>query len=395
MRNILIYRTDLLPASETFIAAQAGALRRYSPWFAGLRCDPRSLPLDPTRVRTLTDKDHLRDKLLRRAYLHHGFAHRFHRSLRALRPMLIHAHFAVDACVALALKQQLRVPLIVTLHGYDVTRSDEALSRTTLGRVHLSRKQTLMHDAALFICVSENIRLRALERGYPPEKLVVMRVGIELPQPMYGDPLQNLTPTGGARNSQPIVLFVGRMVEKKGCIHLLRAMERVQASLPAAELVLLGDGPLREGLEREAHARLRNTAFVGMQPPCEVRRWMQQARVLAAPSIVAGDGDSEGLPTVLCEAQAMGLPIVSFLGPGVNEAVAANETALLVGPGDEQALGEAILRLLIDLPLHDSFAAAGRRRAADLFDIRRQTALLEEHYDEVVCQSEWARDTAL
>ncbi len=91
----------------------------------------------------------------------------------------------------------------------------------------------------------------------------------------------------------------------------------------------------------------------------------------------------------------MGLPIVSFSGPGVNEAVAANETALLVGPGDEQALGEAILRLLIDLPLHDSFAAAGRRRAADLFDIRRQTALLEEHYDEVVCQSKWARDTAL
>jgi glycosyltransferase involved in cell wall biosynthesis len=237
-----------------------------------------------------------------------------------------------------------------------------------------------LHKTSLFVCVSEHIRQRALDRGFPPEKLAVLRIGIELPR---------IDSTG---EREQIVLFVGRMVEKKGCIHLLRAMEMVEARMPAARLVLLGDGPLRQELEREAKARLRNAIFLGMRPHREVHRWMQRAQVLAAPSIVARNGDSEGLPTVLCEAQALGLPIVSFRGPGVDEAVVADKTALVAPQGDEQALGEAILRLLSDRTLQKNLAAAGQRRAAEHFDIHRQTALLEEKYDEIVSQFAWFRN---
>jgi glycosyltransferase involved in cell wall biosynthesis len=121
-----------------------------------------------------------------------------------------------------------------------------------------------------------------------------------------------------------------------------------------------------------------------MQPQPEVREWMRKAQILAAPSIVARSGDAEGLPTVLCEAQAIGLPVVSFIGPGVNEAVVADETALLVRPTDEHALGEAILRLLGNDEMRARFGEAGQKRAAECFDIRTQTALLEDKYDEVL-----------
>jgi glycosyltransferase involved in cell wall biosynthesis len=83
---------------------------------------------------------------------------------------------------------------------------------------------------------------------------------------------------------------------------------------------------------------------------------------------------------------------VSFRGPGVDEAVLADKTALLAPQGDDQALGEAILRLLSDRTLQKNLAAAGQRRAAELFDIHRQTALLEEKYDEILSQFAWSRN---
>jgi glycosyltransferase involved in cell wall biosynthesis len=376
MRRVLIYRNDLLPASETFIANQAAALTRYSPWFAGLRRIADGLPLDLNHVCSLTTESHLKDKLLRRAYLYSGLAPGFHRRLYTLHPSLIHAHFAVDACAALPVQQSLRVPLVITLHGYDVMRSDQALAQTLEGRVYLSRRAVMLRQAALFICVSEHVRRHAVDRGFPAEKLIVLRIGVEVPGGDIG--------SASYQEPEPIVLFVGRMVEKKGCIYLLRAMERVMANRPGVRLILLGDGPLRSELELEAKACLPCATFLGMQPPCEVRRWMQRARVLAAPSIVASDGDAEGLPTVLCEAQAIGLPVVAFHGSGIDEAVVGNETALLVAPKNEQAMSDAILLLLRDCTLHSRFAVAGRKRAAEHFDIRRQTALLEDQYDKVL-----------
>jgi len=378
MTNVLIYRTELLAASETFIAAQTAALKRYSPWFAGLKLEPRGLALDPGRVVALTSENRLKDKLIRRAYLRSGVAPEFHRGLRNLQPALIHAHFAPDGAGALTLLPHLNIPLIVTLHGYDVSADDETLSKSPHGRAYLRRRTALLRETSLFVCVSEHVRRQALQRGFPEEKLTVLRIGIELPE------------IDNSQEREQIVLFVGRLVEKKGCIHLLRAMERVEAKMPSSRLFLLGDGPLREELEREAKSRLKNASFLGMRPLGEVRQWMRRAQVLAAPSIVARNGDSEGLPTVLCEAQALGLPVASFRGPGVDEAVVPGVTALLVSQGNEQALGETILRLLADQPLRTSLGAAGQRRAAEFFDIRRQTAILEEKYDEIRDRFAWS-----
>jgi len=365
MKRILIWRNELLPASETFIAAQAGAMRRYAPHFAGLKHLPHGIGLDPSRRILLTENGSLAGKLHRRLYLRTGFAPRLHRSLESIHPVLIHAHFAPDGCAALPIQKRLDIPLIVTLHGYDVTRSDSNSNFTC---------RELRHRAALFICVSEHIRQSALRRGFPAHKLWTHPIGVDL----------HLFTPSASPDPEPLVLFTGRLVEKKGCTHLIRAMSLVQAKLPSVRLVVIGDGPLRTPLENQARRQIPNATFLGSQPSAEVRGWMRRAHLLAFPSIVARNGDTEGLPIVLCEAQAIGLPIAAFRGPGVDEAVIDGHTALLTDPPEEDALATAILRLLEDPQLHARFAAAGRLRAEQHFDLSRQTALLEDKYDEVL-----------
>jgi len=158
----------------------------------------------------------------------------------------------------------------------------------------------------------------------------------------------------------------------------------VQQRLPEATLVIVGDGHLRPRLEAEARSRLRHCTFTGVQPHSEVRRWMERAAVLVMPSVQVASGDSEGLGMVMCEAQALGLPGIGFRGTGVEEALAEGESGLLVESRDEAALAEAIVRVLTDPKLRESLAIAGRRHAETSFDLRRQTAILEDKYREVL-----------
>lgn len=374
--TVVVYRSELLPPSETFVAAQAHALRRFSPCFAGLRAVPFGLPVDSCESVLLTRTDSVADKLRRRFFLTTGVAPRFLRALQRFHPALIHAHFALDGAAALPLQKQLRVPLLVTLHGYDATMRDPSLRSTFAGRIFLHRRDQLRERARFFICVSEHICRQAVERGVPENKIRKIPIGVDL-HLFAPDPLRS-------RSRDPIVLFVGRLVEKKGCEYLIRAMAQVESRHPAAKLLIVGDGPRLDSLRSQARAVLRNCTFLGSQPPSVVRDLMHRASLLAAPSIVAASGDTEGLPITLCEAQAIGLPIVAFEGPGVAEAVVPNETALLAPSRDAGALGETITRLLGDPDLAAQLAAAGRRRAEALFSLETQTARLEDLYTEAL-----------
>ena len=374
--TVLIFKSELLQPSETFIAAQGHALRRFTPSFVGLRRIPASLLIDPCEITILTPNDSVRDRIHRRFFLQTGLAPDFLRALKRSHPVLIHAHFAVDAAAALPLQQQLHLPMIVTLHGYDATTIDDFLRTSAAGRTYLRRRSELRARTTFFVCVSEHIRQQAIERGVREDKIRTIPIGVDLGF-FAPDPLRS-------RDLDPIVLFVGRLVEKKGCIHLIRAMSYLEARHPTAKLLIVGDGPLLDPLRAQASARLRRCTFLGSQPPSVVRDLMYRASVLAVPSIVAANGDTEGLPITLCEAQAVGLPIVAFDGPGVSEAVVGGETALLVSPGDEGALAEAIFCILSNPCFATQLATAGRRRAEQCFSLEKQTALLEDLYTEAL-----------
>lgn len=376
-RNLIIYHEDLLTYSETFILGQAESLRRFTPYYAGLR---RVGELETPPGRTIVVSDGTpRGRAGELLYKATGFAPRLVSRLRALRPVLMHAHFGTNGAMALPLARRLRVPLVVTFHGRDATVHDDHLRGGTLRERRLvTRRPELIRQGALFIAVSEHIRRRLLDRGFPPEKVVTHYNGIDT---------TFFTPRGGSPAAEPAVLFVGRFVEKKGAAGLLRAMAEVQRAVPGARLVLIGDGPLRATLEEQARALGVRCAFLGKLSAESVLDQMRAAQVFCLPSLTASNGDTEGLPTVVLEALAAGVPTVSTLSAGTPEAVTDGETGLLVPERDEGALAAALIRLLRDAPLRERLARAGRRVVVERFDAAAQARALETLYDRVAEQA--------
>jgi glycosyltransferase involved in cell wall biosynthesis len=161
-------------------------------------------------------------------------------------------------------------------------------------------------------------------------------------------------------------------------------MTHVQEAVPEARLVIAGDGPLRGMLEKEAAMYCTNATFLGYQSHSKVQQWMRRARVLVAPSVQARDGDSEGLPTVLCEAQAEGLPVIAFATEGVTDALPVERWNSLPRAGDVSALVDEMIRFLKDDHAWLQASDEGRRHMEAHFDISTQTQLLEDKYEEVI-----------
>jgi colanic acid/amylovoran biosynthesis glycosyltransferase len=373
--TIIVYRDELIGVSETFIRAQAESLKRFRPFFVGLRRRPGlRLPIDQVEI---ISRPGLPGKLQRARFRLLGPSPSLRRSLARKQPALIHAHFGPDGCNAMALADALDVPLIVSLHGYDVTQNDDHHPPS-----YLRRRARLMNKAARFICVSNFIREQAVTKGFPESKIVVHYTGIDTDFFRAEPDIPR----------SPIVLFVGRLVPKKGCRYLLTAMAHVQREIPAAKLVVIGDGPLRLELEERARAVLKSFKFLGAQQPQVVKTWMNRASVFCTPSIVAESGDAEGFGMVFAEAQAMGLPVVGFASGGVSEAAAHGETALLVKERDCEALAAGLLTLLRDPDLWRRFSFAGEQRVRRLFDVRKQARALEGIYESVLTEGSRAEE---
>lgn len=371
---VAIFRDHLLSPSETFITGQAETLREFVPYYIGSRRVP-GLRV-PTERTLVVNGGGLPGMAKEAAFKLLGTAPDLVRRLRGLNPELVHAHFGLDGVKALPLARAIRVPLLVTFHGYDATVTDEHARRSFHAhRAYLRHRETLGREARLLIAVSEFVKRRLVDgQGFPPEKILVHYIGVDV-ETFRPDPTVS---------REPVVLFVGRLVEKKGCEYLIRAMSKVQALMPRAELVVIGEGPDRSALERLAGETLRRYRFLGLQPPESVRAWMNRARVFSVPSVTAESGDSEGFGIVFAEAQAMGTPVASFVSGGIPEAVAHGETGFLAPERDWERLANDILLLLGEDALWRRFSEAGQNRVRTSFDLRRQTGLLEEIYGRVL-----------
>jgi glycosyltransferase involved in cell wall biosynthesis len=357
-----IFRSPLFNASETFVQTHAASLRRYRPLVVGLEGKGGAWPQLAGRLLVASRGEAAALKLLGRAA---GLARR----VAAERPRLVHAHFATDGLIALPLADALGVPLVTTLHGFDVTRGRGALlssGRLTWMRYAVAG-ESLRRRGALFLAVSDAIRAKALAAGFPPERTVTHRNGVDLARFR-----------AGAAPEPGLVLHVGRLVEKKGTALLLEAMAGVDG-----RLVVIGDGPLRPQLERQAAALGERVRFLGSLPPAAVAEWMARSSVLAAPSVTARDGDSEGLPTVVAEAAAASLPVVVSDHSGLPEAVVEGETGFIVPEADAGALARALTDMLAFPEVRARMAHAARGLAEERFDAAKQAAGLERLYDRV------------
>ncbi len=362
---VTVWRSLLLPPSETFVRDQGAALTRWRPTYLGALKAASVLAADtdviayPGTVRGRAAFVRLRAT---------GRSTRLNRLLESTKPRLIHAHFGGDGWLISRASQRTGVPLVVTLHGRDI--GTQAAAPGLRGRRYRRNLRTAFDRAALILTVSEFLRTRAIALGADPEKVRVHYTGVSIP-----------VTTAPARKDWD-VLFVGRFVEKKGIDDLIEALALLPGIRPRA--LFIGDGPLWESIRRRAAELDLDATFLGMREPAVVHEHMAASKILVSPSRTAADGDVEGLPTVILEASSRGVPVISTYHSGVPEAVADGETGLLCHERDRPALAAAIDRLLTDEQTRLRLGDAARRRAEADFDIAVQTRRLEDLYDMVV-----------
>ena len=368
-KNIIIFNGRLLPASETFIREQAESLQMFQPNYVGIR-RVAGLELPDERTYAL-NRGQITGAVEEICFKTLGFSPKMNRQIRQLDPCLIHAHFGVCGALALPLLKWAKVPLLVTFHGLDATMTDDYARRDSIStNVYLQRREKLKQKVDKFIAVSEFIKSKLVAKGFAANKILVHYTGINR---------DNFRPDPTVER-KPMVLFVGRLTEKKGCEYLIKAMAKVQAAIADVELVIIGDGYLRDSLEKLAESTLNRYRFLGLQPGSVVRSWMNQAQVFCVPSIQSKTGDTEGFGMVFAEAQSMGLPVVSFASGGIPEAIADGETGFLAEEKDWLTLAEYITHLLKNKTLRQEFSLKGRARVEEKFDLAKQNKALEEIY---------------
>lgn len=367
--KVIIYADHLLYPSETFIQAQAGALSEFEPVYAGSR-RVAGLDLPPQHIHLINKTGSIWGRCRELSFKLTGFAPDFVKRLGALSPQLLHAHHGPNGLWALPVASSLKIPLIVTFHGSDVALTDLRYQKATLGfRHYLANKGKLRKSGALFLAVSKFIRQKLVEQGFPEERALVHYTGVDT---------KKFQPASKERD--PVILFVGRLEESKGVGFLIRAAGEVQKQLPETELVLIGEGSLRDGLEKDAKRQVRRYRFLGLRTSEEVLEWMNRASVVCVPSVTRRSGEGEGFGMVCAEAQAVAKPVVAFNCGGISEVVCHGTTGLLAEEGDWRTLAEYLLVLLRSPELRARFGRSGREWIVRQFDLEHCTKRLEGIY---------------
>lgn len=272
----------------------------------------------------------------------------------------LHAHFASSATAVARLAARLAgVPYSCTAHAKDIFHES----------VRLDDLRERMGEAAYVATVSEyNVRhLRALLPEHA-SRIHLVRNGIELARFPYRPPAPRVGPLR--------VLAVGRLVEKKGFDVLLRALAAARARGVDATLDLAGDGELAGELARLVTALGLEGAvrLLGPVPQDRVAELLERADLFAAPCVVGADGNADGLPTVLLEAMATGVPCVATAVTGIPEVVVDGRTGILLEPGDVDALADAIARVAHGAVDVAALAAEARALVERLHDAPRAAA---------------------
>ncbi len=283
---------------------------------------------------------------------------------RRLELSRLHAHFASHPSTMAYFAHRISgIPYSLTAHAKDIYVYDM--------EEHFLRDK--LNSATPLVTVTDYNRRYLMEQAPEtiPERIRVLHNGINLDQFSFVDP--------GQRKPHSI-LAVGRLVVKKGFVDLLRACRIMKQQQIKFDCTVVGDGPERDNLlslQRELDLEDVVT-FTGPKNLDEVTDLMSRATLFCLPCTTAPDNNIDALPTVLLEALACGLPIVSTTVSGVPEIVDSGEDGLLTPPDDPEAVADAITRLLESPPLRSRFAVNGRKKAELKFDLRKNvTALLK------------------
>lgn len=370
--KILIYRSRLLAGSETFIADHYDALEK-----SGVECTfacEEAVGGSIDRFRHLKNRGAHGGKfarLMQKTLF--NLAPNWSRlavEIRALAPDVIHAHFATDAAEILPIAEKLGIPLIVTLHGFDVTsKASYFAKKLPFKWPYVLRAGRLRQRAAAFLPVSDFLRDTAISKGYPAERTHTHYLGTDLDRApaVSSEPRKN-------------ILFVGRLVEKKGCHYLIAAFRKMVANGFEGKLLIIGSGPQMEPLMRSSEDLQERIEFLGAQDRETVLKHMSSASAFCMPSMPAKSGDNEGLGMVYLEAQLTGCPVVAFDQGPVREAVWEGDWDLLAEQGDIHSLAEKLYLAIRDDKASHDLQVMRRDAVIRTFDLSTRTRALGQIY---------------
>jgi glycosyltransferase involved in cell wall biosynthesis len=391
MKKVLVCKSSLLPYSETFIREQVAAYRGWEPVLVGFRRLACGLPLESLSV-VILDPDI--PQTLAQAYRKvltelSAASSRSVARLKQQSPALVHIHFGTDAVSFWPIVRQLNVPVVITLHGSDINIYREWWERGWLRLGNARYPQRLLRlsrqQRVHFVAVSHAIRVRAIEYGIPADRISVRYIGIDLGRFRF---------CGRSVSERPRrILYVGRLVEKKGGEYLIRAFARLRNIVPDVQLALIGDGPLAGPYKQLAQQLDVPVEFLGRRDSEAVKREIDNARVFCLPSVVAENGDAEGLGISILEAQACGVPVVTSARGGSTEGILNGVTGISFPERDIEALTRALQTILVNDDMALRMSRAATQFMARRFDIASCTRDLEGLY-ETLLSANGKSDTA-
>jgi colanic acid/amylovoran biosynthesis glycosyltransferase len=296
--------------------------------------------------------------------------------ISAQRPSILHFHYGTDAGVFIGSTKTMQIPSVVSFYGYDCTSFPDWFFG--YGAHYL---RNVFANVDYCLAMSENMKADLHVIGCPENKIIVHYYGTDVSE-FTGDHIYD-------GKSQITALIVASLDEKKGHLYILQALGKLAGLVrEKVRLRIVGQGPLEIELREyvRTHGLDKIVTFVG---PLDYlsRRFLQEfynADIFVHPSVIASNGDKEGIPGTIVEAMAAGLPVVSTYHAGIPSILKHEETGLLVRERDVDALAACISKLVHDPKLRRRIGQNAQKYAADTLDLRQKQIELEDIYDRVI-----------
>jgi glycosyltransferase involved in cell wall biosynthesis len=333
-----------------------------------LHSEARNAGIDPTIESTMVREVHpVKDAIC---------LARLTNTLRSLKPDVVHTHSSKAGVLGRAAARMAGVPVIIhTVHGWGFHERTSAPARA----IYVGLERQLARLTHSMVVVTNRDRDKGLAVGIGrPEQYRIIRSGVDLREfsRRAGDPARTRRELR-IPESAPVVGTVGRLSPQKDPLTFIRMAARVVSLMPNTHFVMVGDGPLRQEVERlvQEHGLDGRVHLTGIRR--DVPALLQMFDVFVLASLW------EGLPRVIPQAMAASVPVVASEADGIAEIIRSGENGFMVRPGDDAALAERVVALMNDSPLAKRIVAAAHVTSAE-YDVALMVQQLDALYTETM-----------
>ena len=361
---VLVFRDKLLLDSETFISRSYEAFSEYQIIYI---CTKLGWSHKKIKDKKLVIAKGTFKKALFSLF---GYVSEIN-IIRELKPSIIHAHFGKSGALALPIAKQLNIPLVITFHGGDITKFTHS-KKTFFSRVYQRRLREIKSYTSKFLGVSNFIKKKLIEKGFPENKILTHYLGIKIKTFVKADKNNNK------------LFFAGRFVEKKGVDVLINAIKTLKSNGYSIKLDLAGSGPL-ESHYKKMTRNIPEINYLGWLSKEQMEDHMKNSLAVVVPSKVASNGDCEGLPTVILEALSNSCLVIASNHSGIPELIKANLTGLIFEEGNHIELSDLIVKARnMNQNDRDRMIDEGQKILRQRFNSYEQSIKLEKTMNEIV-----------